>query len=66
MQSIGTHSQRRLRLEAREVQPIYGFALSSYAFFILSNVEAWHTLAWAAPPLQVEVCRYPPTQTRGG
>ena len=40
MQSIGKHSQRRLRLEAREVQPIYGFALSSYAVFILSKDQA--------------------------
>jgi hypothetical protein len=31
-----------------------------------ANVEAWQPATGSAPPLQVEVCRHPPTSTRGG
>ena len=30
------------------------------------NVEAWQSATGSAPPLQVEVCRHPPAQPRGG
>jgi hypothetical protein len=30
------------------------------------NVEAWQPATGIAPPLQVEICRHPPTSAQGG
>ena len=31
-----------------------------------ANIEAWQPATGSAPPVQVEVCRHPPAQPRGG